>query len=106
MTKSEKILAALAVGLYVTTRKSKSPTRATTPTSSARKPVPVPAPAPPPPPKHARIYKGPEDTYDTVRMSVDLDGSGNFREMGIFSNKGNAEAQARKAGWVIDQPPQ
>lgn len=55
----------------------------------AAKPVPL-----------ARIYKGPDDSYETVRMSVETPGMA-AKEMGIFSNRGAAEKVAHDNGWTV-----
>lgn len=48
----------------------------------------------------ARIYKGPDDAYDVVRMSIETP-SMPAREMGIFATRAAAEDIAKKNGWKV-----
>lgn len=48
----------------------------------------------------ARIYQGPDDAFDTVRMSVETPGMA-AREMGIFSNRAAAAKVAQDNGWTV-----
>lgn len=106
MKSSDKKWALLLLGLWWLGKKERAK-RTTPATSSARKPVPEPVtvPATPVEPIRAHLYKNPDDAFDTVRMSVDFDRTGTFKEMGIFSSKGKALAQAKQSGWVVDEVP-
>lgn len=91
-----KPLIALLGLLWLVSNKSKP-----APKKAAMKPAIKPAQAYTP---VAKIYKGPDDSYDTVRMSVLLPGKETFEEMGIFANQTAAMKVASNLGYRVISP--